>query len=167
MDNVLAMQAAIANLDPAGEHVDQINYAKALLNKAVEQQVAASDSRGRIYSRTSSSRAASSARRAAERSIANRQHNPPPEPQLRITAPAISTNEPRPVRRDDAANGEPIDARQHIDNIQQWRAQQPHDLRHSLDQNRQARDSYNSHPPEGTGSLSQVGPACFGPMVRG
>src|SRR3954471_1862769 len=40
-------------------------------------------------------------------------------------------------------------------------------LRHSLDQNRQARDSYNSHPPEGTGSLSRVGPACFGPMVRG
>src|SRR4051812_17178623 len=155
MDNVLAMQAAIANLDPVGEHADQINYAKALLNKAMEQQAAASDSRSRIYSRTSSSRAASSARRAAERSIANRQHNPPLEPQLRITAPAHSTNEPRPVRRDVAANGEPIDARQHIDNVQQWRAQQPHDLRHSLDQNRQALDSYNSHPPEGTGSLTR------------
>src|SRR3954452_17386633 len=54
MDNVLAMQAAIANLDPAGEHADQINYAKALVNKAVEQQAAASDSRGRIYSSTGS-----------------------------------------------------------------------------------------------------------------
>src|SRR4051812_17385153 len=58
MDNFLAMQATIANLDPAGEHADQINYAKALVNKAVEQQVTASDSCGRIYSRTSSSRAA-------------------------------------------------------------------------------------------------------------
>src|SRR3954453_3455298 len=85
MDNVLAMQAAIANLDPAGEHGDQINYAKALVNKAVEQQVAAHDSRGRIYSRTSSSRAASSAtRRAAEGTVANRQNCPLPEPQLQL-----------------------------------------------------------------------------------
>src|SRR3954466_2036724 len=148
MDNVLAMQAAVSNLDPAGEHADQINYAKALVNKAVEQQVAASDSRGRIYSRTSSSRAASSAaRRAAEGTVANRQNFPLPEPQLQLAAPAYSTNKPHPIRRAVAANGEPIDARQHIDNVQQWRAQQPHELRHSLDQNRQARDSYNSHPP--------------------
>src|SRR3954467_8677121 len=98
MDNVLAMQAAIANLDPTGEHADQINYAKALVNKAVEQQVVASDSRGRIYSRTSSIRAASSAWRAAERTVANRQNCLPPEPQLRLKGPAHSTNEPCPIR---------------------------------------------------------------------
>src|SRR3954466_473486 len=89
MDNVLAMQAAIANLNPAGEHADQINYAKALVNKAVEQQVATRDSHGRIYSRTSSSRAASSAaRRAAEGTVANRQNCPPQELQLQLADPA-------------------------------------------------------------------------------
>ena len=71
MDNVFSMQAAIANLTQVSEGAVQINYAKALVEKAVEQQVAACDSRGRMYSRTSTSHAASSARRAGEGTVAN------------------------------------------------------------------------------------------------
>jgi hypothetical protein len=36
MDNVIAIQAAIAGLNPAGEGALQINYVKALVTKAVE-----------------------------------------------------------------------------------------------------------------------------------
>ena len=79
MDNVIAIQAAIADLQPVGEGTMQINYAKALVDKAVAQQVAACDSRGRMYSRSSASRAVSSAaRRAAEATVANIQNCPPP-----------------------------------------------------------------------------------------
>ena len=66
-----------------------------------------------------------------------------------------------------AANGQPINARTHIINVQQWRAAQPHDLRHTINANRNGRSAYSDPPQEPTGSLSRVGPPCFGPMVRG
>jgi hypothetical protein len=169
MDNVIAIEAAIADLQPEGDDALKINYAKALVAKAVAQQAAAVDSRGRMYSRSSVSRAASSAaRHAGDATVANLQNCPPPQPRQQQVAPALSINNgPRPERRFTAANGQPIDARQHIINDQQWRAGQPHDLRHMHSANRAHRDSYGDAPQEPTGSLSRVGPKCFGPMVRG
>ena len=80
MDNVIAIQAAIADLNPVGEGALQINYAKALVEKAVTQQQAAYDLRGRMYSRSSGSRAVSSAtQRAGKGTIVN----VPPAPQQR------------------------------------------------------------------------------------
>ena len=93
MDNVIAIQAAIADLNPVGEGALQINYTKALVDQAIAQQQAACDSRGRMYSRSSGSRAASSAaRRAGEGTIVNA----PPAPQQQQPAIAYSTNEPCP-----------------------------------------------------------------------
>jgi hypothetical protein len=45
--------------------------------------------------------------------------------------------------------------------VQQWRSQQPYDLRHTINHNR-----FNDDGPNQVGApLSRVGPACFGPMV--
>ena len=55
-----------------------------------------------------------------------------------------------------AANGEPIDMRTHIVNAQQHRANNPGDLRHSLDNSRARR-----------GSFTRFGAPCFGPMIQG
>jgi len=46
--------------------------------------------------------------------------------------PAVSTNNLPPARNIYVANGEPIDLRTHIINAQQHRANNPADLRHSL-----------------------------------
>ncbi|KAK1664652.1 hypothetical protein QYE76_052811 [Lolium multiflorum] len=130
--------------DPDGEH------AKALVAKALEQQHAAADSQGRLYSRSSASRAASSA--AANRAIVNVNNCPPPAPRA-----AHSTNhrvEPRPARAMVAANGQAIDARTHILNDQEWRARN------------RANDRFADEAPRQS-AFNRVGPACFGPMIRG
>jgi hypothetical protein len=44
MDNVIAIQATVTDLNPAAEGAQQINYIKALVTKAVEQQQAHCDS---------------------------------------------------------------------------------------------------------------------------
>ena len=91
MDNVIAIEAAIADLQPEGDDALKINYVKALVAKAVAQQAAGVDSHGRMYSRSSASRAASSAaNRAGDAVVANLQNCPPPQP--RQAAPALSTN---------------------------------------------------------------------------
>jgi hypothetical protein len=67
-----------------------------------------------------------------------------------------------------AAKGQPIDARTHISNDQAWRARQTGDLRHTINNNRV---SHTRHDPTAEqvrrGSFTPIGPACFGPMVRG
>ena len=107
-----------------------------------------------MYSRSSASRTASS---AAHHAVANRQNCPPPQPQPpRRVEPAVSTNNPPPARNIYAANGKPIDLRTHIVNAQQHRANNPADLRHSLN---------SSHARRG--SFTRFGPPCFGPMIQG
>jgi hypothetical protein len=77
MDNIIAIQAAVNNLEAAGTSALPINYVKALVTKGVEQQHAHYDSQGQMYSRSTASRAASSAaRHAGERTVAN-VHNSP------------------------------------------------------------------------------------------
>ena len=76
MDNLVAGRAAADNITATGDGALQIQYVRALLAKAVEQQNAGADSQGRVYSRSSGSRAASSGRPAA----ANTLNCPPPEP---------------------------------------------------------------------------------------
>jgi hypothetical protein len=51
-DNVAAAQAALANLPDTGEGAPFVQHAKALVAKALEQQHAAVDSQGRLYSRS-------------------------------------------------------------------------------------------------------------------
>ncbi|KAK1694635.1 hypothetical protein QYE76_011332 [Lolium multiflorum] len=149
-DNVAAAQAALANLPETGEGAIFVQHAKALVAKALEQQHAAADSQGRLYSRSSASRAASSA--AANRAIVNVNNCPPPAPRA-----AHSTNhrvEPRPARAMVAANGQAIDARTHILNDQEWRARN------------RANDRFAEEAPRQS-AFNRVGPACFGPMIRG
>jgi hypothetical protein len=126
MDNVIAIQAAIGSLTPTGADAMHIQYAKALVAKAVEQQVAECDSRGHMYSRSSAIRAASSAPKpAANPTVANVQNCPPPQPrqQQLQPAPALSTNNGlRPPRNLYTSNGERVDARQFLINNQQWQA---------------------------------------------
>src|SRR3954469_23151956 len=62
MDNVVASRAIVDSIQVTCEGALQIQYAKALLAKAVEQQNAGANSQGRVYSRSSGSRAASSGR---------------------------------------------------------------------------------------------------------
>ena len=115
MDNVIVADAAIANLDVHGDRALQIQYAKALLVRVVEQQAAGVDPRGRMYSRSSASRAASS----GHPTVANALVCPPPQPlanQPRAANPALSTNEPRPANNTVVANGQPLDARTNIIN---------------------------------------------------
>src|SRR3954471_795942 len=110
-----------------------------------------------MYSRSSCSRAASSGRPM----VANTPNCPPPEPlqlQHRPAHVALSTNDPRPANNFVAANGQPVDARTHIIKNQSWRARQPGDLWNTLTNHRDG---------EPRGSLSLVGPLCFGPMIRG
>ncbi len=109
-----------------------------------------------MYSRSLGSRATLIGRPMA----ANTLNCPPPEPlqlQHRPTHAELSTNDPRPANNLVTANGQPIDARTHIIN-QRWRARQPDDLRHTLTNHRDG---------EPMGSLSRLGPKCFGPMIRG
>ncbi|KAK1665954.1 hypothetical protein QYE76_054113 [Lolium multiflorum] len=149
-DNVAAAQAALANLPETGEGAIFVQHAKALVAKALEQQHAAADSQGRLYSRSSASRAASSA--TANRAIVNVNNCPPPAPRA-----AHSTNhrvEPRPARAMVAANGQAIDARTHILNDQEWRARN------------RANDRFADEAPRQS-AFNRVGPACFGPMIRG
>ncbi|KAK1652091.1 hypothetical protein QYE76_069896 [Lolium multiflorum] len=149
-DNVAAAQAALANLPEKGEGAIFVQHAKVLVAKALEQQHAAADSQGRLYSRSSASRAASSA--AANRAVVNVNNCPPPAPRA-----AHSTNhrvEPRPVRAMVAANGQAIDARTHILNDQQWRARS------------WANDRLADETPRQS-AFTRVGPTCFGPMIRG
>jgi hypothetical protein len=116
-DNVAAAQAVLARLPETGDGAILVQHAKALVAKALEQQHAAADSQGRLYSCTSASRAASSG--AANRAVVNANNGPPPAPRA-----AHSTNnriEPRPARVMVAANGQPVDARTHIVNDQEWR----------------------------------------------
>ena len=92
---------------------------------------------------------------------ANTLNCPPPEPlqlQHRPTNAALSTNDPRPATNFVDANGQPVNARTHIINNQSWCARQPDDLWHTLTNRR------NGEP---MGSLSRLGPKCFGPMIRG
>ncbi|KAK1693249.1 hypothetical protein QYE76_009946 [Lolium multiflorum] len=130
--------------------LEQDEHAKALVAKALEQQHAAADSQGRLYSRTSASRAASSD--AANRAVVNANNGPPPAPRA-----AHSSNnrvEPRPARVMVAANGQPVDARTHIVNDQEWRARNRLNDRHADEAPRQS-------------AFTRIGPACFGPMIRG
>jgi hypothetical protein len=53
-----------------------------------------------------------------------------------------------------AANGQPIDARTHIVNDQEWRARN------------RANDRLTDEAPRQS-AFNQVGPTCFGPMIRG
>ncbi|XP_071681565.1 uncharacterized protein [Lolium perenne] len=62
--------------------------------------------------------------------------------------------EPRPPRAMVAANGQPIDARTHIVNDQEWRARN------------RANDRFANEAPRQS-AFNRVGPACFGPMMRG
>jgi hypothetical protein len=79
MDNIIAIQAAVNNLEAMGACALQINYVKALVTKSVEQQHAHCDSQGPMYSHSMASRAASSvARHAAECTITNVNNGPPP-----------------------------------------------------------------------------------------
>ncbi|KAK1602291.1 hypothetical protein QYE76_008140 [Lolium multiflorum] len=149
-DNVAAAQAVLARLPETGDGAILVQHAKALVAKALEQQHAAADSQGRLYSRTSASRAASSD--AAIRAVVNANNGPPPAPRA-----AHSTNnriEPRPARVMVAANGQPVDARTHIVNDQEWRA------RNRLN------DRYADEAPRQS-AFTRIGPACFGPMIRG
>ena len=142
MDNVVAAQATLAHLDDTGADAVYIQHTKALVAKALEQQYAAQDSRGRLYSRSSASRAASSAAAHANRAVANVNNCPPPEPRA-----AHSTNnpvEPRPARAMVAANGQPVDACTHIANDQAWSE------RNNLDAN------YNVRHDNGRGDPNQA-----------
>lgn len=149
-DNVAAAQAVLARIPETGDGAILVQHAKALVAKALEQQHAAADSQGRLYSRTSVSRAASSD--AANRAIVNANNGPPPAPRA-----AHSSNnrvEPRPARVMVAANGQPVDARTHIVNDQEWRARNRLNDRHADEAPRQS-------------AFTRIGPACFGPMIRG
>ncbi|KAK1620613.1 hypothetical protein QYE76_026130 [Lolium multiflorum] len=149
-DNVAAAQAVLARIPETGDGAILVQHAKALVAKALEQQHAAADSQGRLYSRTSASRAASSD--AANRAVVNANNGPPPAPRA-----AHSSNnriEPRPARVMIAANGQPVDARTHIVNDQEWRARTRLNDRHADEAPRQS-------------AFTRIGPACFGPMIRG
>ncbi|KAK1681783.1 hypothetical protein QYE76_042631 [Lolium multiflorum] len=149
-DNVAAAQAVLARIPETGDGAILVQHAKALVAKALEQQHAAADSQGRLYSRTSASRAASSD--AANRAVVNANNGPPPAPHA-----AHSTNnriEPRPARVMIATNGQPVDARTHIVNDQEWRARTRLNDRHADEAPRQS-------------AFTRIGPACFGPMIRG
>ncbi|KAK1698321.1 hypothetical protein QYE76_015018 [Lolium multiflorum] len=149
-DNVAAAQAVLARIPETGDGAILVQHAKALVAKALEQQHAAADSQGRLYSRTSASRAASSD--AANRAVVNANNGPPPAPRA-----AHSSNnrvEPRPARVMVAANGQPVDARTHIVNDQEWRARNRLNDRHADEPPRQS-------------AFTRIGPACFGPMIRG
>ncbi|KAK1648903.1 hypothetical protein QYE76_066708 [Lolium multiflorum] len=149
-DNVAAAQAVLARIPETGDGAILVQHAKALVAKALEQQHAAADSQGRLYSRTSASRAASSD--AANRAVVNANNGPPPAPRA-----AHSSNnqiEPRPARVMIAANGRPVDARTHIVNDQEWRARTRLNDRHADEAPRQS-------------AFTRIGPACFGPMIRG
>ncbi|KAK1608208.1 hypothetical protein QYE76_031881 [Lolium multiflorum] len=149
-DNVAAAQAVLARIPETGDGAILVQHAKALVAKALEQQHAAADSQGRLYSRTSASRAASSD--AANRAVVNANNGPPPAPRA-----AHSSNnriEPRPARVMIAANGQPVDARTHIVNDQEWRARNRLNDRHADEAPRQS-------------AFTRIGPACFGPMIRG
>src|SRR3954466_2513241 len=155
MDNVVASRAAVDNITVTGEGALQIQYAKALLAKAVEQQNTGADSQGCMYSCLSGSSAASSGRPM----VANTLNCPPPEPlqlQHRPAHAALPTNTPRPANNFVAANGQPVDARTHIVNNQSWSARQRDDLRHTLTNRRDGKPR---------GSLSGIRPQCFGPMI--
>src|SRR3954463_1127504 len=62
MDKLVAGRAAADNISATRGRAVQIQYVRALLAKAVEQQNAGADLQGRVYSRSSGSRAASSGR---------------------------------------------------------------------------------------------------------
>jgi hypothetical protein len=116
MDNIVAAQAAVDQLAATGTDALQINYVKALVTKAVEQQQAQCDSQGRMYTRSTASRAASSAARHAI-TVAN---NGPDPRQCQVIPTHSTTNQPRPQHQLVAANGQPIDACTHLNNVQQW-----------------------------------------------
>jgi hypothetical protein len=83
MDNITTSAAALANIDPTADNTLEIAYAKNLLNKYIQQQRDSCDSHGRVYSRSSGSRAASTGNRAiiATATVApdaNLQNCPPP-----------------------------------------------------------------------------------------
>jgi hypothetical protein len=59
MDNIIASAAGLGNIDPTADNTFEITYAKNLLNKCIQQQRDGYDSHGRVYSRSSGSRAAS------------------------------------------------------------------------------------------------------------
>src|SRR3954469_25616810 len=117
MDNVVASRAIVDSIQVTCEGALQIQYAKALLAKAVEEQNAGADSQGRMYSRSSGSRAASS----GHPMVASTLNCPPPEPlqlQHRPAHVALSTNDPRPANNFVAANRQPVDVRTPIINNQ-------------------------------------------------
>jgi hypothetical protein len=101
MDNVVASQAAVDQLAAMGADALHINYVKALVTKAVKQQQAQCDLQGRMYSRSTVSRVASSAARHAITDANN-----DPDPRQRQVFPAHSTtNQPRPQHQLVAAIG--------------------------------------------------------------
>ncbi|KAK1641801.1 hypothetical protein QYE76_059606 [Lolium multiflorum] len=148
-DNVAAAQAVLARIPETGDGAILVQHAKALVAKALEQQHAAADSQGRLYSRTSVSRAASSD--AANRAIVNANNGPPPAPRA-----AHSSNnrvEPRPARVMVAANGQPVDAEPTSSTTKNGGRNRLND-RHADEAPRQS-------------AFTRIGPACFGPMIRG
>ena len=76
MDNVVASLALVDNINITRKGTLQIQYAKALLAKAVEQKNAGADSHGRMYSRSLGSRVASSGRPMVAKTL----NFPPPKP---------------------------------------------------------------------------------------
>jgi hypothetical protein len=159
MDNVVAAHATVDQLAATGADALQISYVKALVTKAVEQPQAQCDSQGQMHSCSTMSRAASSAACHAI-TVAN---NGPDLCQRQVVPAHSTTNQSRPQHQQVAANGQPIDARTHVNNVRQWRSQQSHDLRHTLNHNRVNDDgSHQVGAP-----LSRVRTACFEPMVRG
>jgi hypothetical protein len=64
MDNNIASAAALANIDPMADNTLEIAYAKNLINKCIQQQRDGCNSHGRVYSRSSSSRVASTGNHA-------------------------------------------------------------------------------------------------------
>jgi hypothetical protein len=104
MDNIIASAAALTSIDPTADNTLGIAYAKNLLNKCIQQQGDSCDSHGRVYSRSSGSRAASTGNRtiiaaATAAPAANLQNYPPPgqvqpQGQPRNDQPVYSSNEP-------------------------------------------------------------------------
>src|SRR4051812_20290359 len=107
MDNLVAGRAAADSITATGDGALQIQYIRALLAKAVEQQKAGADSQGRVYSRSSGSRAA--AQRRQTPSTARHQshcssntdprtrHSPPTTPGRRPTSSPLTGNPSTPA----------------------------------------------------------------------
>jgi hypothetical protein len=130
MDNIIASAAALANVDPAADNTLEITYANNFINKCIQQQDGF-DSHGRVYSRSSGSRAAPTGNQAivtatAAAPAANLQNCPPlrqvqQQNQPRNNHSAYSSNEP-PHHQWYTNDSRYVDTRTHIINNQVWHA---------------------------------------------